>query len=111
MAKTVRLKPDIKPSKKYNIEQQLGLIPRSVTIETVIKYLESFGVTRDDFYRDRRIPYGSSKSISADRLQIYAQVFDCSIEDLQNQPVKARSIREAIEEPTHKKATSKSKLK
>ncbi len=111
MAKTVRLKVERKPSKKYNIDQQIGLLPREVAVADIIKHLEQCGVTRDDFYRDRRIPYGSAKSISAYRLQIYAQVFDCSIDDLQNHQIKAKSIREAVDNPIVKKSVSKSKLK
>ncbi len=111
MAKPVRPTVDRNPSKKYNIEQQLDLLSRAISIEVVVEHLKKFGVSRDDFYRDRRIPYGSAKSISADRLQIYAQVFDCTIEDLQNQPVKAKSIRALIDAPVHRKVSSKSKLR
>lgn len=111
MAKPVRLNIDRKPEKKYNIDQQLQLLSRGITTMMIIDHLKKFGVSRDDFYSDRRIPYGSAKSISADRLQIYAQVFDCTIEDLQNQPVKAKSIREAIDAPVHRKVSAKSKLR
>lgn len=100
-----------RPEFKYNFDYQLKLLPRGVKIENVIEHLVKLNINRDVFYRDRKIPFGSAKSIPSDRLMIYAQVFDCSHEDLMNHKITAPSIREAIENPIRKKAISKSKLK
>lgn len=98
MAKTVRLKPVSKPSFKYNINQQIGLLPfKKNLIQEVIEHLAKYGITRNEFYADRAIPFGSEKSISSDRLMIYAKVFDCTTEDLVNHEINARSIREVMD--------------
>ena len=97
MAKVIRLnKAKPKPTYKYGIEQQVISLPRTVTINDLVKHLETDGITRYEFYADRKIPFGSDKSISADRLLIYCKVFDCSIDDLINHEVKATSLRQSI---------------
>lgn len=96
MAKVIRLKNQKpKPKYKYAINDQVNGLPRDMRIDQVIEHLATFGVTRNNFYWDREIPYGSEKSMSADRLLIYCKVFDCSIDDLLNHEVKATSIRQA----------------
>lgn len=97
MAKVIKLhKSKSKPAYKYGIEQQVTSLPRTVTINDLVKHLEADGITRNEFYGDRKIPFGSEKSISADRLLIYCKVFDCSIDDLINHEVKATSLRQSI---------------
>lgn len=93
MGKTIRLHSKPKPIYKYTINEQLSHLPRSVKTMDVIAHLSDNGITRNEFYADREIPFGSDKSIPADRLQKYAIVFDVTIDELQNQPVKATSIR------------------
>lgn len=98
MAKTIRLKSRVKPSYKYNIDQQIGLLSfKKNLINELIEHLAKYGITRSEFYRDRAIPFGSEKSISADRLMIYAKVFDCTTEELVNHEINARSIREVMD--------------
>jgi hypothetical protein len=97
MAKTVKLNPDMKPKYKYNLNHQIGLLPKNVPIGKIVEHLLNSNITKDEFYRDRAIPFGSPKSISHDRLMVYAQVFECSIEDLTNQHIKAKSIREVMD--------------
>jgi len=96
MAKPARQE---QPAKKYNIDRQIKQLPREISVASIVKHLEQFNVSYDDFYRDRRIPFGSSKSIPSDRLMIYAQVFECSISELINNQVKATSIRAGLEAP------------
>ena len=94
MAKTIRLKKiALKPKFKYSINEQVGKLPRNTTIAEVIEHLKTSNISKDEFYRDRAIPFGSDKSISSDRLLIYCKVFDCTIDDLINHEVKATSIR------------------
>lgn len=95
MAKIIRLKKT-KPAYKfkYAINEQIGMLPRNMTINELIDYLEKVGINRNAFYRDRDIRFGSESSIPSDRLFIYAKVFDCPVDDLINQPVKAKSIRQ-----------------
>lgn len=99
MAKTIRLKTRTKPSYKYNINQQIGLLPfKKNLIDQLITHLAKHDVTRNEFYADRSIPFGSDKSIPHDRLYIYATVFDCTVDDLVNHEVKATSFRETLGE-------------
>lgn len=102
MAKTRKLNPDVKPKYKYNINHQLGLLPKNLPISKVVEHLATHNVTKDEFYRDRSILLGSTKSIPEDRLVIYAIVFDCEVHDLRNQQVKARSIRAVMDGTLHK---------
>ena len=99
MAKTIRLRiPKSKPNYKYAINDQMALLPRSWKVKDVITHLEKEGITRNEFYADRDIPFGSEKSISSDRLLIYTQVFECSIEDLMNHTIDAKPIRAIVRE-------------
>lgn len=94
MAKTVRLYKKQKPSRKYGIIDQVNMLDRKITISDLLAHLSKQGISRDEFYADRNIAYGSDKSIPSDRLFKYAQVFDCSVEDLLNEDIKATSIRQ-----------------
>lgn len=95
MAKIIRLKKTkAKPKFKYALNEQVGSLPRHMEINDLISHLEANGISRNEFYADRKIPYGSDSSIPSDRLFIYAQVFDCPVGDLLNHSVKAESIRQ-----------------
>lgn len=97
MGKTIALRPTAKPKFKYNINHQIGLLPfRRDLIQQVIEHLAKHGVTRNEFYADRAILVDSKKSIPSDRLMIYAQVFECTTDDLVNHHVSAKSIREVM---------------
>lgn len=96
MGKTVKLNPRVRSKYKYNLNREISLLPRTLTIKKLIQHLASSGVSRDEFYSDRSIELGSDKSIPSDRLMIYAQVFDCETTDLINHEVKAVSIRDAL---------------
>lgn len=97
MGKTIRLTPTARPSYKYNINHQIGLLPfKRNLIQQIIDHLAKSGITRNEFYSDRAIPFGSDKSIPSDRLMIYAKVFECAIQDLVNHKVNADSIRDVM---------------
>lgn len=95
MAKTVRLHKQRRAHYKYGIIEQISQLPRKMKIQEVIDHLATEGISRDEFYADRRIPSGSSKSIPSDRLIKYAQIFGCTIDDLLLDKVFAKSIRTA----------------
>lgn len=95
MAKIIALKKSkLKPKYKYALEEQLDMLPRHMTIAEVEEHLKKHEISRDAFYSDRRITFGSKSSIPSDRLFIYAKVFDCPVQDLLNQEIKAKSIRQ-----------------
>lgn len=97
MAKTIRLKtPRLKPQFKYSINEQLTMLPRQFKISDVLAHLSKSGITRNEFYRDRAIKFGSSQSIPSDRLKAYSHMFDCADEDLMNYSIKTRSLRDSI---------------
>lgn len=97
MAKTVKLNPKVTPTYKYKINDQIGQLPREISINDLVAHIGKHGISRDEFYRDRAIKFGSDKSIPSDRLMIYAKVFDCSTEELMNHEVNAKSIREVAQ--------------
>lgn len=97
MGKTIRMRAATKPKFKYSINHQIGLLPhKRDLIQQIIDHLAKHGITRTEFYADRRILLDSKKSIPSDRLMIYAQVFECKTEDLVNHQVNAKSIREVM---------------
>jgi len=81
---------------KYALNDELDKLPRHTTINDILIHLKKYGITKDKFYWDREIPFDSLSSIPEDRLFIYADVFDCEVSDLRNNPVKAKSIREKV---------------
>ena len=84
-----------KPKYKYSLNEQVGALPRTTVIGDVVKHLEAYGISRNEFYADRKIPFGAKSSIPSDRLFIYARVFDCNVEDLLNHDIpQAESIRQ-----------------
>lgn len=82
---------------KYKINDQISLQPRTISIADIVKLVETHGISKNTFHRDRAIPFGSSKSIPSDRLDIYARLFEVTPDDLKNYRVKAvKSIRESL---------------
>jgi hypothetical protein len=95
MGKTLPLHKKQKSPYKYAINDQLNMLPRTMKTNDVVEHLKTFGISRNEFYSDRKIAWGSKKSISADRLIIYAKVFDCTTDELVLDKVKATSIRQS----------------
>lgn len=91
---------------KYNLNHKISLLPRGIYIEDIITLLEKHGISRDMFYRDRKIEAGSDQSIPSDRLDAYALVLGCTADDLKNYQVKGKSILEV-----HNKSKIKTNLK
>jgi len=95
MAKVIALtRKKLTPKHKYALNEQVDMLPKSMKTSEVVDHLKKYGITQDEFYRDRKIPYGSDSSIPSDRLFIYAKVFDCPVADLLNHEIKANSIRQ-----------------
>lgn len=68
---------------KYQINHYLSLLPAGIYPEHFAARVEtSFGVKRNDFDRDRFAEMGDSHVIPDERLQIYADLLDVSIEAL-----------------------------
>ncbi len=86
---------------KYNLEALLlTLTHRKRFMTTVLSHLEKHGISKTVFYSDKSIPYGSERSIPADRLLTYAQLFNTTMELLINdhRPV-AKSLSSYLEGP------------
>jgi hypothetical protein len=65
-------------------------LPRHIVFEKdVLPLLEKASITRDTFYRDMKI---NGSAIPHIRLQVYAGLFDCSIDELIDSYVKVKPI-------------------
>lgn len=94
MAKTIKLhKSKIAPTYKYRLQELINELPKGLKISVLEKLLlRDFGITQNEFYRDRTARYGSDFSIPDDRMQVYAQIFDVTVDDLRNQNIKAKPL-------------------
>jgi hypothetical protein len=82
---------------KYNIQAKVSLLPREIRISDLLKVLEKHGIVKGTFYRDSKVKSDSDFSIPTDRLQIYAKVFGCSLDELMNHGVeKIKSIHQEL---------------
>lgn len=95
----------MKATFKYNINHHISLLPRHIAISDIEKILKStHKISRDTFYRDRNLLTESDTSIPSDRLDIYASLFGCSVEELKNYSVKkGKTILEIVGEGRPKK--------
>ncbi len=74
---------------KYNINHQISLMPRHISIDSLVKILSNeHKITRDTFYRDRNLTLDDSFSIPSDRMDIYAALFNCTVDELKNYTTK-----------------------
>ncbi len=96
---------------KYHINRQIGLLPRAISIKAFHDILRSqHNITRDAFYRDRNIEWGSDNSIPSDRLEVYAGLFGVTVDDLKNYDVpKIKPLAERKIKPLSKKLGLKTK--
>ena len=77
---------------KYNINTYLAELPARITMKEITKELQPHKITYDTFNRDRKIEATESTSIPSDRLQVYAGLFGCTIDDLINTKKKVKPI-------------------
>lgn len=92
---------------KYKINEKVDSLPKYVTSEILLRELLNHGISRDSFYRDRKIEAGSNQSIPSDRLDAYAVVFGCTIEELKNYTITGKSIHEVMAQPKKLKTSLK----
>lgn len=78
----MRLKP------KYRLTEFVNALPRSAN---PTKDLQEKGIPERTFYRDKAIAHGSTQTISGDRMVIYAQYFNVTMEQLFTVAPKAKS--------------------
>lgn len=81
---------------KYNIKAQIDLLPREVKVKDLLKILAKHGIEKVTFYRDQKIKADSDFSIPVDRLNVYAHVFDVTMQELINTDVKIKSIHQEL---------------
>lgn len=82
---------------KYNINHQISFLPHAMSIADLEKLLEKeYAITRSTFYADRRIMQSDVQSIPVDRMEVYAGLFNVSIEQLIFKKQKIKSIDERL---------------
>ncbi len=99
MGKTIRMRTGSKKPTitfKFNIDERRGMLPQSITTQDLLDYLDVNGISRDEYYYDRKIQTGSDKSPTVDRLLIYSKVFGCSLDDLINYKIDVKSIYDKL---------------
>jgi len=99
-------------SQKYKINYFLSIQPRNVTVASVEKILSNeHGISRSTFMRDRSIKHGSDHSITIDRLEVYAALFDVTVDELKNYtPEHVKPLNERKPSETMKKIIKKTGL-
>ena len=93
MAKTIKLhKAKQLPTYKYKLQELVDALPKSTTMAQLESLLKDHGISQNQFYRDRTARYGSDFNIPVDRMVVYSQLFDTTIEQLMNQPIKVKPL-------------------
>ena len=67
---------------KYAINDYVVKLPGTISVRRLCEILEQNGIQRVTFFRHRSIRANSKQSIPADKLMVYAQLFNCSMDDL-----------------------------
>lgn len=80
---------------KYTINSYLDELPSKISISDITKRLADYQITYDTFNRDRKIKITDRTSIPSDRLEVYAGLFGCTIEQLINTRKKIKPIIKA----------------
>lgn len=84
----------IRPIYKYKLKEIIETeLPKSMKMSSIEKILANeYGISQNEFYRDRVTLYESNYSILGDRLIVYSKLFDRSIEELMNRSVKVKPL-------------------
>lgn len=77
-----------KPKYKYNLIQVYKDQHKSFNRKTLIAKLEKVGISERTFYRHGSILLKSDQDITVDQLIKYAEIFDCSVDQLINRDSK-----------------------
>jgi len=98
------------PKLKYKLNILFQNLPRSVKGRTIWERLAKHGISKSTFYRHCRIKSTSPVSIGLDDLEIYAQLFDVTIDELKNyEAPKIKPLTERAIKPLSKKLGIKTK--
>lgn len=81
---------------KYNLTKQISLLPRHIKLVDLERELDKVGISKSTFLRDQKIQITDKNSIPSDRLDKYAVIFGCSVNDLKNYEVKGKSIHQIL---------------
>jgi hypothetical protein len=93
MAKTIKLhKLKPLPTYKYRLQELVNDLPKSTSMASLEKLLKGHGISQSQFYRDRMAAYTSDFNIPVDRMVIYSQLFDVTIEELMNRTIKVKPL-------------------
>lgn len=80
---------------KYTLNALIDDLPNRISIDSITNLLaKDYGISRDTFFRHRRISYGSDEAISGDHLEIYAGLFGVSVDRLKTETKKVKSLVE-----------------
>ena len=78
---------------KYNLKQLCDDLPRSIKVSTIVSKLDAHGISESTFRRHCKIKIDSKSIIGSDDLQVYAALFNCTLEDLLNKKVSAKPLK------------------
>lgn len=92
---------------KYQFNKLLSTIPKerrgqkgNRSMQDVLEDLSEFGISKFQFYRDRKIKIEDRKSIPGDRLVKYANYFQVNIDELMSSPSAAyKSLKAEVGTP------------
>lgn len=98
------------PKWKYNLNHQLSILPKMISISDAEEHLEKeYGISRDTFYHDRMIKLENVEFIPSNRIDIYCTVFNCTYDQLKNYKLKlGKSLREVFDESSGEKEFNRS---
>jgi len=77
---------------KYRIQEIEDQLPKLIKTSDIIGSLKDNGVSYNTYNRDKKISVKDAMSIPHDRLQIYAGLFNCDVNDLINNIIKTKPI-------------------
>lgn len=89
-------KSNLKPKKhlKYKIQEYLDSRPAAISMSSIVQILAGHGISQSTFLRDRKIKKASAQSIPSDRLDVYAALFNVSVDDLKNYTINVKPLDE-----------------
>lgn len=98
---------------KYKIKQFVDQLPRSISIGSLRDILKKeHGISSDTFYRDCSLSIDDDFSIPSDRMDVYAALLSCTVDELKNfTSKKIKPLSQRKLSPTAKSVIKKAKLK
>lgn len=96
---------------KYKLNEIIGELPRTRTIEQIVVELEKEGIPERTFFRDKGLRKTETGTIGSDRLMIYSKFFGVTIESLYNYTSKVKPLTDRKMSDVEKKVINKTGLK